>query len=94
MAGIRTCSRGSSRDYAIFTLDPEGHITSWNEGARVIKGYTADEILGSHFSRFYPQEEIERGWPEYELARAAADGSFEDESWRLRKDGSRFMNEG
>lgn len=80
----------SVRDYAIFTLDPEGNITSWNEGAHLIKGYTADEIIGSHFSRFYPREEVERGWPEYELARAAADGRFEDESWRIRKDGSRF----
>lgn len=80
----------SIRDYAIFMLDPDGKIVSWNEGAVAITGYTADEIIGSHFSRFYPREAIERGWPEYELTRAAADGRFEDESWRLKKDGSRF----
>jgi PAS domain S-box-containing protein len=80
----------SVRDYAIFMLDPSGHVLTWNEGARLIKGYAADEAIGMHFSRFYPQSEIDRGWPEYELARAAADGRFEDESWRLRKDGTRF----
>ena len=78
------------RDYAIFILDPEGRICSWNTGAELIKGYTADEILGKHFSIFYPREAIEREWPDRELRAAAADGRFEDEGWRLRKDGSRF----
>ncbi|MBN1238628.1 MAG: PAS domain S-box protein [Gammaproteobacteria bacterium] len=80
----------SVRDYAIFMLDASGHVVTWNEGAEAIKGYTRDEIVGSHFSRFYPQEEVERGWPDYELEQAAAIGRFEDESWRVRKDGSRF----
>jgi PAS domain S-box-containing protein len=78
------------RDYAIFTLDPRGHVTSWNAGARFIKGYESQEILGSHFSRFYPPDAIERGWPDHELRVAAMEGRFEDEGWRLRKDGSRF----
>ena len=77
-------------DYAIFLLDPAGHVASWNAGAERIKGYDADEILGQHFSRFYPEEAVRSGWPEEELRRAAADGRFEDEGWRLRKDGSRF----
>jgi len=80
----------SERDYAIFMLDPAGRIASWNEGAEAIKGYTHDEIIGRHFSCFYPKEQVDRGWPDYELTRAAADGRFEDESWRVRKDGSRF----
>jgi PAS domain S-box-containing protein len=78
------------RDYAIFTLDPQGHVTSWNAGACRIKGYEPHEIIGSHFSRFYPQDAIERRWPEHELQRAQIEGSFEDEGWRIRKDGSRF----
>jgi PAS domain S-box-containing protein len=77
-------------DYAIFLLDPEGRIASWNKGAQAIKGYTPEEIIGRHFSAFYPQEAIDRGWPEHELATAARVGRFEDEGWRLRKDGSRF----
>ncbi|MBV9125178.1 MAG: PAS domain S-box protein, partial [Planctomycetes bacterium] len=77
-------------DYAIFLLDPTGRVSSWNAGAERIKGYRAEEILGQHFSRFYPKEVIERGWPDEELRRAAAEGRFEDEGWRLRKDGSRF----
>jgi formate hydrogenlyase transcriptional activator len=77
-------------DYAIFVLDPEGRVATWNSGAERIKGYTADEILGQHFSRFYPQESIERGKPQHELEVAAAEGRFEDEGWRIRKDGSRF----
>ncbi len=80
----------SVRDYAIFMLDPAGHVVSWNQGAQAIKGYTHDEIVGQHFSVFYPRAQVERGWPDYELTRAAADGRFEDESWRLRKDGSQF----
>jgi PAS domain S-box-containing protein len=79
-----------TRDYAIFMLDPQGRVVTWNAGARRIKGYTADEIIGRHFSTFYPQEAIDRGWPDEELRRATAEGRFEDEGWRLRKDGSRF----
>jgi PAS domain S-box-containing protein len=78
------------QDYAIFLLDPHGRILSWNAGAQRIKGYTAEEILGRHFSCFYPQDVAERGWPDEELRLATAHGHFEDEGWRLRKDGSRF----
>jgi len=78
------------RDYAIFTLDPDGNVTSWNAGARQIKGYESDEIIGSHFSRFYTPEAIQRGWPQHELAVAKEQGRFEDEGWRIRKDGSHF----
>lgn len=80
----------SAKDYAIFMLDPQGIIISWNEGAERIKQYKASEIIGEHFSRFYPQEARDRGWPEYELKVAAAEGRFEDEGWRVRKDGSVF----
>ncbi len=79
-----------TKDYAIFMLDSEGRVASWNAGAERIKGYSAEEIIGSHFSRFYPPEAVERGWPEEELRRAVADGRIEDEGWRVRKDGSRF----
>ena len=78
------------RDYAIFALDPQGIIISWNEGAERIKGYRAEEIIGHHFSRFYPEEANRTGWPMTELRLAAAEGRFEDEGWRVRKDGSRF----
>ncbi len=78
------------KDYAIFSLDPEGRVATWNAGAERIKGYAADEIIGQHFSRFYPQEALERGWPDEELRRAAADGRIEDVGWRLRNDGSWF----
>lgn len=78
------------RDYAIFMLDPAGRIATWNAGAERIKGYRADEIIGSHFSRFYPPEALERGFPDYELKVAQRVGSFEDEGWRVRKDGSLF----
>ena len=80
----------SVKDYAIFGLDWRGRILSWNAGAEAINGYRAEEIVGHHFSRFYPQEAIDRGWPDEELAKAAADGRVEDEGWRIRKDGSRF----
>jgi PAS domain S-box-containing protein len=80
----------SVKDYGIFMLDPHGHIVSWNEGAQRIKGYTADEIIGRHFSVFYPQEDNDAGKPKWELEVAAREGRFEDEGWRLRKDGSRF----
>ena len=77
-------------DYAIFMLDANGHVATWNAGAERIKGYTADDIIGQHFSKFYPQDAIESGWPEHELQVAAAEGRFQDEGWRIRKDGSRF----
>ena len=77
-------------DYAIFALDPNGYVLSWNPGAQRFKGYTADEIIGKHFSIFYPRERIEEGFPDFELREAARVGRFEDEGWRIRKDGSRF----
>jgi hypothetical protein len=80
----------SVRDYAIFLLDREGRVASWNPGAERIKGYRADEIIGRHFSIFYPQEAIDRRWPEHELETAARTGRFEDEGWRVRKDGRLF----
>ena len=82
----------SVRDYGIFMLDPGGHVASWNEGAERINGYTPQEILGKHFSVFYPPESLARRQPDYELEVAARDGSFEDEGWRIRKDGSRFWS--
>src|SRR5215470_10975941 len=78
------------KDYALFLLDPSGHVLSWNEGAQRIKGYTREEIIGKHFSIFYPHRAAEDGWPAHELRVAAAEGRFEDEGWRIRKDGSRF----
>jgi PAS domain S-box-containing protein len=78
------------RDYAIFMLDPQGHVLSWNDGARRIKGYMPAEIIGKHFSVFYPQSALDRGWPAQELEMAARLGRFEDEGWRVRKDGSQF----
>ena len=77
-------------DYALFLLDPGGRIITWNLGAQRIKGYTREEILGRHFSIFYPHEAVEGGWPAHELRVAANEGHFEDEGWRIRKDGSRF----
>ena len=78
------------RDYALLMLDPNGRIISWNPGAEAIKGYKAEEIIGQHFSVFYPPESIESGLPAHELTVAAKEGRFEDEGWRVRKDGSRF----
>ena len=78
----------SVKDYAIFMLDPEGMVLTWNAGAELIKGYRAEEIIGQHFSKFYPPEV--RDFPAHELRMAAAEGRFEDEGWRVRKDGSRF----
>ena len=78
------------RDYAIFALDATGHIRTWNPGAEHLKGYAADEIIGCHFSVFYPEEDMAWDKPSYELKEAARVGRFEDEGWRLRKDGSRF----
>src|SRR5689334_16342819 len=80
----------SVREYAIFMLDPQGYIASWNAGAERIKGYTADEIIGKHFSIFYPEADIQRDKPGYELKVATETGQFEDEDWRIRKDGTRF----
>ncbi|MEY4560731.1 MAG: hypothetical protein RLZZ618_8 [Pseudomonadota bacterium] len=80
----------SVRDYAIFMLDPTGHVLTWNAGAERFKGYRADEIIGSHFSRFYPPDALARGLPAHELEEAAATGAFEDEGWRVRKDGTLF----
>lgn len=80
----------SVRDYAIFLLDPNGNVQTWSAGAERFKGYRADEIIGRHFSIFYPSEALARKLPEHELVEAARLGSFEDEGWRLRKDGSRF----
>ncbi len=80
----------SVKDYAIFILDPAGHITTWNEGAQRIKGYLAAEIVGKHFSVFYPAEDVAGGKCERELHEAAHQGRFEDEGWRIRKDGSLF----
>jgi PAS domain S-box-containing protein len=77
-------------DYGIFMLDLRGHIASWNLGAERIKGYQADEIIGKHFSIFYPPDALARGLPQHELEVAARMGRFEDEGWRLRKDGTRF----
>jgi PAS domain S-box-containing protein len=80
----------SIRDYAIFALDPSGHVISWNTGAEHIMAYRSKEIIGRHFSCFYPPEELGVGKPEMDLRIAAAEGRFEDEGWRIRKDGSRF----
>ena len=77
-------------EYAIFMLDPNGRVATWNVGAQRIKGYTASEIIGQHFSIFYPNEARESGWPEHELQVAAEKGSFVDVGWRLRKDGTTF----
>ncbi len=78
------------REYAIFSLDATGRVTSWNNGAARIKGYSTEEIVGRHFSVFYPPEVVEAGYPEWELGQAAENGFFIDEGWRTRKDGSRF----
>jgi PAS domain S-box-containing protein len=78
------------QDYAIFMLDPEGRVMSWNAGAQRIKGYRSDEIIGRHFRVFYPEEAKEIEHPEHELLLARARGRYEEEGWRIRKDGSRF----
>jgi len=79
------------KDYAILMLDPAGHITTWNAGAERIKGYTAEEIIGKHFSLFYPPEDVAAGRPIRELEIATREGRFEEEGWRVRKDGTRFL---
>ena len=78
------------KDYAIFMLDAEGYIRSWNEGARRLKGYESHEVIGKHFSIFYPMHDIEADKPGFELRMATEMGRYEDEGWRLRKDRSRF----
>jgi PAS domain S-box-containing protein len=78
------------QDYAIFMLDEKGYVASWNDGAQRIKGYMPEEIIGQHFSRFYPEEDIRSGKPAWELIVAEREGHFEDEGWRIRRDGSRF----
>lgn len=79
-----------AKDYAIILLDPKGHILTWNAAAQRLKGWTAEEIVGQHFSRFYPDEDIRNGKTEMELRVAADEGRFEDLGWRVRKDGQRF----
>ena len=81
---------GNVLDHAIMVLDPAGRVTSWNAGAERLKGYREHEILGQYFSRFYPRAQIEHGEPQRALERASADGRFEDEGWRVRKNGSTF----
>ena len=78
------------KDYAIIILDTDGRVASWNPGSEIILGYRSNEIIGQHFSRFFPSEEIQRGKPEMELKVATAEGRSEDEGWRMKKDGSRF----
>jgi len=78
------------KDYAILLLDPDGKVLTWNSGAERLKGWKANEIIGQHFSRFYPPEDVAKGKTEMELKVAREEGRFEDEGWRVRKDGSRF----
>ena len=85
------CSSRACSDYAIFMLDPDGRVATWNAGAERIKGYTAEEIIGQHFSIFYPPEALARAaGPSTSCEVATRDGRFEDEGWRVRKDGTRF----
>ena len=79
-----------TRDYGIYMLDPDGRVASWNAGAERITGYAPEEIIGQHFSRFYPPEDLERDWPGHELRCAEAAGRYEEAGWRVRKDGSCF----
>jgi len=81
------------KDYAIFMLNPSGHIISWNTEAGRMKGYTAEEIIGKHYSCLYPAEDIQRGVPEHALQVSLAEGRYESEGWRVRKDGTRFWAE-
>src|SRR5262252_6108647 len=78
------------QDYAIFVLDPDGHVLTWNLGAKALKGYERHEIIGKHFSIFYPPEAVKSRWPDHELSIAAKEGRFVDEGWRVRRDGSTF----
>src|SRR2546423_1370436 len=88
----RLCSLliASVQDYAIFMLNPDGKVMTWNEGARLIKGYNRSEIVGQSMSRFYTTEDQQRGRPAELLQEATTNGRVEDEGWRVRKDGSRF----
>jgi PAS domain S-box-containing protein len=81
------------KDYAVFMLGPDGRIVSWNEGAERIQGYEVSEVVGEHFSVFYTEEDLDRGLPGEELRVAANEGRFEEEGWRVRKDGTRFQAE-
>src|SRR5689334_9141620 len=81
-------------DYAIYSLDADGFVTSWNAGAEKIKGYAASEILGQHYSRFFTAEDQAAGVPARMLAAAKAEGRYEAEGWRVRKDGTRFWSNG
>lgn len=78
------------KDYAFVLIEPDGRVAGWNPGAERLKGYREEEIIGKHFSIFYPKDDIERGKPKMELERATAEGTFEDEGWRVRKDGGQF----
>jgi PAS domain S-box-containing protein len=89
-AGLYRLLVDSIRDYAIFALDATGHVLSWNEGAQHIKGYAPHEIIGRHFSTFYTEEDLAAGKPAMELEVATREGRYEEEGWRLRKDGSTF----
>jgi PAS domain S-box-containing protein len=80
------------KDYAIIILDTDGRVASWNPGSETILGYRSSEIIGQHFSRFFPSEEVQRGKPERELKVAAVEGRSEDEGWRIKKDGARFWS--
>src|SRR5437763_404577 len=79
-----------AKEYALLMLDPEGRVVSWNAGSERLKGYRAEEIVGHHHSRFYPPEDVRAGKPERALQQALVEGQWEDEGWRVRKDGSRF----
>jgi len=79
-----------TKDYAVFALDAGGFVRTWNVGAERLKGFRAQDIIGRHFSTFYADEDVARNWPARELQMASAEGRFEDEGWRVRKDGSRF----
>src|SRR5690606_31255115 len=78
----------SVKDYGIFQMDPEGYIQSWNTGAENIKGYKAQEVIGKHFSIFYVPSDVQKKHPQYELEQAKEKGRYEEEGWRLRKDGT------
>src|SRR6058998_2394410 len=78
------------KEYAIYMLDPDGRVISWNPGAERIKGYRAEEILGRHVSQFYPPDDAAQGKPDWDLQQALTNGRHEDEGWRIRKDGTRF----
>jgi PAS domain S-box-containing protein len=88
--GLHKLLSETVRDYAIFVLDPEGRVLTWSPGAQALKGYTRDEIVSQHFSKFYREEAVQSGWPTRELELAEKEGRFTDKGWRVRKDGSTF----